>query len=523
MNRRDFLSSAATGAVIAYSMSALPGFAARLSEPAEFSFDVLAEQARARAAEGYVAPAANLPEILANLDYDAHRAIRFPTENALWEGEGDFALHPFHPGWLFREPVGLHVVEGGQTRTVTFQSSDFVYDEPNDPARFEGLDLPGVAGFKLFTHLNRSDVLDELVAFLGASYFRALGEGSIYGISARGIAVNTATGAGEEFPRFDNFYVERPAPDATSINVWATLDGPSISGAFQFVIIPGQVTEMEVTARLFPRVAIQRLGIAPLTSMFLFAENNRNAFLDFRDAVHDSDGLKVVRADGKQIWRRLNNPARLATSFFGEENPSAFGLFQRDRDFANYQDTEAWYERRPSLLVEPLDPWGRGSIALIEIPTDFEVNDNIVAFWIPEATIEAGSSLEFRYRLTWGNVREDDDLARARSLRSGPGGVAGAENDGTTKKFVIDFEGGALRGLSADDAGALESVVSVNGGELVGTALSRIGESHVWRLAFDITPASGSVVELSAFLTRDGTPISESCLYQWRPEDDRAG
>jgi periplasmic glucans biosynthesis protein len=254
--------------------------------------------------------------------------------------------------------------------------------------------------------------------------------------------------------------------------------------------------------------------------MFLYAENNRHAFDDYRPQVHDSDGLMITRANGEQLWRSLNNPKVLATSFFLENAPRAFGLYQRDRDFDRYQDADAHYERRPSLRVEPIGDWGKGAVQLVEIPSNLEVNDNIVAFWVPEAPVTAGQELEYRYLLTWGDLpRDDDALARVIALRSGIGGVSGVESDGTTRKFVVDFQGGPLGNLPPDSE--VTAKANISQGEIVSSAISRIDGTDIWRLALDIRPAGSDPVEMNAHLAFATQRLSETWLYQWRPDDDR--
>ncbi|WP_040678020.1 glucan biosynthesis protein [Nitratireductor pacificus] len=532
MDRRSFLSSCltvsllGTSSLMALSSSALSQEAAPVApdahatgEPVPFSFDRLTEAMKAKAAESYSVPKFDVPQQIAELTYDQHRAIRFRPDNALWQGEAPFELQAFHMGWLFKEPVMLHSVDAGMARQVVFTGRDFEYRAPLDPARFQDLVMTGEAGFRLHYPLNAPDVMDELVSFLGASYFRALGRDTLYGLSARGLAINTATANGEEFPRFTDFYIERPSRRSKEITVHAALDSESVTGAFRFVIAPGRDTVMTVTARIFARKDIERIGIAPMTSMFLFAENNDSAFDDYRGQVHDSDGLKIVRQNGDELWRNLNNPSDLATSFFVEENPKAFGLFQRDRDFVHFQDAGAGYERRPSLLAEPLDDWGKGAINLVEIPTDLEVNDNIVAFWVPEKQVKAGEALEFRYRLSWGAIEETTThFARVMALRSGAGGVSGVENTEGLRKFVVDFDGEILRNLSADSN--IEAVVNVSRGDIVHSTVSRIDSNGMWRLVIDLKPNGAGPVELNAYLNLDDKRLSEIWSYQWRKTDD---
>jgi periplasmic glucans biosynthesis protein len=530
MHRRSFLvcggkallaASALFGSAAAMAQQpdgADPATAAPAGEATPFSFDRLTAAAKARAGQAYAPVQEELPEAVANLTYDQHRAIRYRPEDAIWAGEAPFELQAFHPGWLFKQPVHLNTVEDGRATKLDIDADKFIYRAPLDPAQFEGLDFPGVAGFRLHYPLNSPDVMDELVSFLGASYFRALGRGNFYGLSARGLAINTATTAGEEFPVFTDFWIEKPKRQDKSITIYAALEGPSVTGAYAFEITPGENTQMEVTARLFIRRDIQRLGIAPMTSMFLFGENNDHAFDDYRGQVHDSDGLKIVRGSGEDLWRHLNNPKVLANSFFVENGVKAFGLFQRGRNFDHYQDAEAGYERRPSLLVEPLGEWGRGAINLVEIPTELEVNDNIVAYWIPEGEIKAGQELEYRYRLTWGAIEEPSDtVARAVALRTGVGGTSGVENTKDLRKFVVDFAGERIGNLPAETN--VEAHVSVSRAEIVHTGVSRVGANDAWRLVVDLIPESDAPVELSAYLTLGGERLSEIFAYQWRRND----
>ena len=488
-----------------------------------FSFEILTELAQARAAAPYVTP--TRPEgFLGALDYDDYRMIRFNDDRARWaDTDSPFHVHAFHTGWLFGEPVKLFdVTRDGDTATATpmvFSTDDFEY--LNDLADRVPVhaELPGVAGFKVNTPLNRPDRFDELVSFLGASYFRALGRDSRYGLSARGLALNTAGPTPEEFPRFTRFYLERDPQAAAIIGVYALLDSPSVAGAYHFVIRPGDTTEMDVTSRLFFRTDVREMGIAPLTSMFLYNGVNRAGFDDYRPRVHDSDGLRIVQRGGDVIWRPLNNPARLAGSYFAENGPVSFGLHQRERDFANYQDAEAHYELRPSLEVVPTSDWGPGHIRLVEIPTDLEVNDNIVAYFIPEGDIKAGDTREFSYLLRWGNLPESAtaDLAHVAETRTGAGGVSGVVNPANKRKFVIDFKGGFLSRLTAD--GEVEPIVNVTGGEVVSLTLGPVDGGDIWRMVLDVIADDVGIVELSAHVAGYGRKLTENWLYQWVRND----
>ncbi|MBN2629906.1 MAG: glucan biosynthesis protein G [Rhodobacteraceae bacterium] len=483
-----------------------------------FSFDSLTDEVRALAAKPSQ-PAKPAEGFFTELNYDDYQAVQFNPQQARWAGpEAGFHLHAFHLGWLFAEPVTLFEVEAGMAQPLVFSTDDFLYyDRVKDRVPLHE-PLPGVAGFRLNAPLNRGDLFDEVVAFLGASYFRAVGRGNGYGLSARGLAINTGLGRPEEFPRFTRFWVEKPAPLAREVTIHAALESESCTGAYRFVIRPGATTQMEVTARLFFRNKVEQIGIAPLTSMFLFSEKNRSAFDDFRPNVHDSDGLIIHRRDGDHIWRPLNNPVRLSESWFVEDSPKAFGLMQRDRDFESYQDAVSHYERRPSLLVEPIGDWGKGAVRLVEIPSDLEVNDNIVAFWVPQAMPVPGEMLEFSYRLNWGMLPVDPtgELAFVKETRAGLGGVSGVANTAGTRKFVVDFAGGLLAALPPD--AKLNPVVTIAGGTITVQTLSKIEGPDVWRLVLDVLPEAGETVELVAHIAGYGRKLSENWLYQWVTE-----
>ena len=495
--------------------TAAPAATDAIAAPQQFSFDLLTDEMRALSTQPHVT--APPPEgFLGDLNYDDYRLIRFRDDRSRWADESTrFRLGAFHMGWLFPEPVRLFEVQDGMATEMLFSTDDFEY--LNDLAERvpEHAELPGVAGFRLNHPLNRPDKWDELVAFVGASYFRALGRNSAYGISARGLALNTATSQGEEFPRFSRFYMERDINGGPSITVYATLESASVTGAYRFVITPGTETVMDVTCRLFFRQDVAELGIALLTSMFLFSEKNRAEFDDYRPNVHDSDGLRILRADGDIIWRPLNNSPQLTGSYFAETAPRRFGLHQRDRFFDSYQDTGARYERRPSLDVEPLGDWGKGNVRLVEIPSDLEANDNIVAYWIPETPAKAGDAREFAYRLHWGDLPHDDGepLAYVFETRSGHGGFAGVEVQQGTRKFVVDYKGGMIGTLEPE--AEIQPVVSIANGEITGTVLEKIAGTDIWRLVIDISAAEGAVVELAAHLAGYDRRLTENWLYQW--------
>ena len=458
-----------------------------------------------------------LPDFIAKLGYDDYQHIQYRPDHARWSDPASlFRVHAFHMGWLFKQPVQLYDVENGTATRMDFTTGDFNYYNPAIDQLAATTPLPGIAGFRLNFPLNVPNFFDELAAFQGASYFRALGRGNNYGQSARGLAINAGVAQPEEFPRFSDFYLEKPAPGVRTVVVNAALDTDSATGAYRFEITPGQPTVMNVTARLYFRKDVAELGIAPLTSMFLHGTYDSEAFDDYRPEVHDTDGLYIKRGDGEEMWRSLNNPPVLANSYFDDENPMAFGLLQRQRSYDAYQDPGAHYESRPSVLIEPLGQWGKGTIRLVELPSDKEYNDNIVTLWKPDQPVKAGDMSEFSYRLSWGNLLPDPnaDLAHVVGMRVGHGGNAIDKPDPNVRKFVVDFAGGELANLS-DDA-KISAVMVANGGTILQSAVFKVDADGFWRLAMDVKMGGNKLVELNVHLAGFDQRLSETWLYQWR-------
>nr|WP_240655272.1 glucan biosynthesis protein G [Rhodovarius crocodyli] len=468
-----------------------------------FGEDTVRAQARELARKAFQAPDTTLPRRFAQTDYDAYRALRFRPERSIWrDGPPGFRAQLFHRGFLYREKVELFEVSGGKARPIAYDPSNFTLPEGEaPPADF------GHAGFRLHAPINRPDVMDEVCAFLGASYFRAVGKDLRYGLSARGLGIRTADPRGEEFPLFKSFWLERPAAGAGSIVVHALLDSPSAAAAFRFTIRPGADTLMDVQASLYPRTDIDAVGIAPLTSMYQFAPNDRGGIDDYRPAVHDSDGLLIASSRGEQLWRPLHNPRELQVSTFAETNPRGFGLMQRARDFVNYNDLEAAYEKRPSLWVEPIGDWGEGAVQLVEIPTDSEVHDNIVAHWRPKEPLKARQEYNLVYRLHWlPDWQGNRDLARFTAFRAGAAGRSG-------RLFVLDVQGG--RAASVPDAELPQLEVSASQGEIRNPVVQPNPETGGWRVHFELAPGSARLSELRAVLKTGEQPLSETWLYRW--------
>ncbi len=360
-------------------------------------FPEVIRRAQTAAAAPFQPNESKLPEVLQKLNYDTYRDITFRRERALWHGDGQpFEVQFFHPGYLFTRPVRINEVVNGEVQPVPFSHRYFRYPDFNSALLGDESAL-GFAGFRLLYPLNRPGRLDEVISFLGSDYFRALAAGQTYGLSARGVAVNTGENMTEEFPDFREFWLRRPAPGAREMEFCALLDGPSLSGAYRFVVRPGEETVVEVEAHLFFRQPVPVLGIASLTSMFWRGDDDPLEPNDKRPEVHDSDGLLIGKAD----WHPLRPVTKPTMQSWPAEASPSFSLLQRDRDPAHYHDREAHYERRPSVRVEPLGDWGKGAVRLFQLPAPNEYNDNVVAFWQPEKSPQKGDTLDFRYRLHW--------------------------------------------------------------------------------------------------------------------------
>ena len=470
-----------------------------------FDDDTVPALARRLAQAAYVPPPRQLPPALADIGYDQYRDFRYRAARALWRDAGlPFQAQFFHRGFLFKDRVDIWTVQGGQATPFPFSTA--LFDYAPQPVPLVG-DI-GFAGFRVHAPINRPDVFDEVCAFLGASYFRAVAKGLTYGLSARGLALGTGEPAPEEFPVFKAFWLQRPAPDAKALVVHALLDSPSAAGAFVFRIAPGVETVFDVDARIHPRVTLARAGIAPLTTMFEFDASDRVGVDDYRPAVHDSDGLALLNGRGEQAWRQLQNPPTLQHSGFQDVNPRGFGLMQRKRAYSDYEDAEADYQTRPSAWVEPLGDWGEGEVHLVEIPTGSEYNDNIVAFWRPKQPLAAGRETRWRYRLHWCRDHTwQPQLGRVADTRIGAGPQPG------TRLVVIDFAGGRLSGLGDDAKPEVDAAAS--SGALRNAVAYRDAASGQWRMSFELDPGDARVIELRARLHDARGPVTETWLYRW--------
>jgi periplasmic glucans biosynthesis protein len=489
-------------------------FALRADE-VPFDFEVLQFRAKTLAAQPHAERKSRVPESLRKLSYDQYRDLRFNPESSWWRRERlPFQLQFFHPGFIYTRTVQLSEVVDGKVEPINYDKDLFNFGANRSLGSIPR-DM-GFTGFRIHTQLNNPNYFDELAVFQGASYFRALGQGMRYGLSARGLALNTAEPGGEEFPVFEEFWIERPADKAREITVYALMDSPSVTGAYRFTITPGAATVMDVKSTLYRRKDVAVFGVAPLTSMFWFGETTSNHHDDLRPEVHDSDGLMMQRGNGEWIWRPLSNPKSVRVSAFADENPRGFGLVQRDRKYESYEDLEAHYHERPSLWVEPTGAWGPGSVRLVELPTPNETEDNIVAFWTPHKLPPLDQPVHFNYKLHWfieGKGGKTPPAGMVTSTRIG----RSATHEPELVRFWVDFTGNYLRNQKQDPE--IKSIVSVGeGAKLVHQSVEKNPYNGSWRLAFAIKPdGSGKPVELRCFLQKPPHILTETWSYLWNP------
>lgn len=499
MIRRDVLKSIAA-------LALWPGMA-RAEDGVAFSEAMLHELARQIAANPY-AKRPFVPDAWRELTYDQYRGIRYDTDKAIWAGtDTTLEFDMFPPGLYFPHAVEVNMVENGVARRLPFDFSlydlhEIVPDLPVD-------DALGYSGIRLRAEIEKPGFFQEYAVFQGASYFRVIARDLAYGLSARGLALNTASPDGEEFPDFTRFWIEKPAPGVTEHKVHALLESPSVTGIYHFTLRPsGTTTEVDVRCTLWPRTELANVGIAPLTSMFYFDETNRGRFDDFRPAVHDSDGLSIHNGNGELIWRPLANPTFIQISSFVDDNPKGFGLAQRERAFSNFEDLEAHYHERPSLWITPGENWGQGAVTLVEIPTDKEIYDNIVVYWKPRTPLAEGSEHAFSYRMTWTDqIEATKPVTPVLNTRLGKGF---AHND--HKVVVVDF---APHPALPEDYQELVAYVRANTFETSVPQIQRNPETDGPRLVFSFDPGDVAAAEMRAQLYHQGQAVSEVWLYRW--------
>ena len=495
---------------------------------AQITMNDVVKLAEARAHVPFHSPRADLSAALRqdNLDYDKYREIRFREDAALWFADHlHFRVEFYHPGYIYQDVVHIYEFSPAQVQPIPFTRNFFDYGNLNIQDQ-----VPpdaGYIGFRLMYPLNQTNVWDELGAFHGASYFRLLGQGQRYGESARGLALDCGErGRPEEFPLFTDWWIGKPQPDDQKITLYAILDSVSCAGAYQFVIYPGETTVADVEAVLFfrepekiqmvnsNRQPLKTIGLAPLTSMFWFGKNSERRFGDYRPEVHDSDGLLIRMADGKTFWQPLDNPAVLRHQIFPAPKSRGFGLLQRERAFAAYEDLSNLYHEEPSVWVEPHGNWGDGDLHLVELSTSREDYDNVVAFWDPKNKPAPLQPYHFGYSLYW--TRETDmNLSENKVVSTLIGNDLSCTN---CRQIVIDFAGPKLDAVLATDPPRAMVDCSSNAVVLDNLVVHN-PFIKAWRVILRIQPKSDNVdpVNLRCVLQKGTNVLSETWMYRWSP------
>jgi len=498
-------------------------------EAAEVNLDYVAKRALERAHHPFHSPRADLPKVLQqdNLDYDKYREIRFRRDKALWTDENlPFRIEFFHPGYLYQEPVHIYEFTATHVQPIRFVQDFFDYGDLHIQNQIPA--NTGYAGFRILYPLNVTNRLDELGAFLGASYYRLLGKDQRYGPSARGLALDCGEmGRPEEFPIFTDFWLGKPQKDDKELTLYAILDSVRCAGAYEFHIFPGVTTVAEVDAVLYlrepeqvyavdtNRLPVKTLGLAPLTSMFWFGQNSERKFDDYRPEVHDSDGLLMRMNSGETLWRPLDNPPVMRHQIFHAPDIRGFGLLQRERSFAAYQDNFNLFQLVPSMWVEPHGNWGDGELHLVELSTAYEGLDNIVAFWDPKDKPAPLQPYHFSYTVCWQSGAADLKLSENRVVSTRVGLDSGVAN---TRQFVIDFAGPKLDAVPESEPPLAIANCSANA-EIVDNFVVRNPFLNTWRAVLKMQPRPGNTdpVDLRCTLQKGTNILSETWTYQWSP------
>lgn len=485
-----------------------------VSVPVLFDPAQVIERARNLAKQPFENPHRELPEALANLSSDNYAKIRFKSEKAFFsQANSGFALDLYHPGNMYDVPVAINLIREGQVQAVPYSAGLFDFGETG----LSGNDFStqGYAGFRLRYPLGNVAGSDELATFLGASYFRILGRDQVAGQMARGLTIDLAGPSGEEIPVFREFWIVAPKQGERTITVFALLDSVRVTGAYRFDIRPGNNSKVDVSSTLFFRDRVEKIGLAPLNSMFLYGEQKRRRLDDYRGEVHSSDGLLINNGKNEWLWRPLDNPANLQISSFLDENPRGFGLLQRDRNFDHYQDLDTRFDQQPGYWVTPKGDWGKGHVELVEIPSPSEGNDNIVAFWVPQNKPEAGTELTFEYKIA--ATQDGSDLHKlsqatdTRIMRIQPEG----DDAQAATRFILNFAGEELEYYLAD-LDNLKANISASNAEIRNVRIMKDSENDGVRVIFDlIGTGDAQSSNLRAFLQYDDRVLSETWTMPW--------
>jgi glucans biosynthesis protein len=480
---------------------------AGVAEGQKFSAAAVIDYARALAKKPFAAPSADLPDPFGNLSYEQYVAIRALPAAVLWDNEQrGFTVEPLHRGFAFQAPVTLYVVEDETVRRVSYDRAKFDYGKLNVPPALPDL---GFSGLRIFGDA-QNGTMREVGIFQGATFYRSSARGQNLGIMARGLTLKLGDPKGEEFPAFRAFWVERPGPLAEMLVIHALLDSESATGAYRFTLRPGDVTIIDTEMTLFPRVPVDNYGIGGMTTTFLFGPNSRRGVDDLRPAVYENGGLQIKNGNDEWIWRPFQNPEALQISAFVDPSPRGYGFLQRERDYAAFRDDDQHFERRPTLWNEPIGDWAAGNVQLFEIPTDNEINDNIIGFWRPKQPLQPGVETSFAYRQFWcWQPPERPATTIVSATRTGKGG------GGRRRRFIVDFTGDMLKDPQAFQD--LKPMLTSSPGALGNLRQWNYPERRLCRVGFELDPGNENACELRLVLESGGKPASETWLYRWTP------
>jgi glucans biosynthesis protein len=509
LKRRELLQWAGGAAVLAAAGASSKSLAQeQKAGVAPFSAASVTEAAKALAAKPFVAPTtSDLNSSLANLNYEAYAAIHAKPEGLVWaQDPAGFVIEPLHRGFIYATPMQIHLVENGLARRLDYDASKFNFGGANLSGLPANLDF---SGFRIL-HRADSGALQELAMFQGASFFRSSAPDQTLGVTARGLSIRTGDPRGEEFPFFRAVWIEKPTRAANVLTLHALLDSESVAGAYRFTLHPGDATLIDTEISLFPRAALDSFGLAAMSATMLFGPVDRRGADDLREAVAEASGLQMLTGAGEWVWRPISNRNALQISEFVDENPKGFGFLQRSRRFDNFYDELQHWERRPSLWIEPIGDWGAGSVQLVEIPSDAENAQNIIAFWRPRAALAKGQQADFAFRQFWTwSPPASPPLAIALGVRGGRGGSS------KQRRLQVDFYGDVL----ADPARAADIKANLNlsPGKIVSVKVFPSPERKSCRVQFDFEPGGENTSEMRLTLESQGAPISETWLYRWTP------
>jgi periplasmic glucans biosynthesis protein len=477
-----------------------------LGEPSPFDANMVTAAARALSKQPFKPAPDNLPDAFRNLGYEQYAAIRQRPGTAIWAAQATgFAVEPLHRGFIFSNPMELNLVFDGKARRVIYDPALFDFGPLAVPKNTGDI---GFSGFRVLAQ--RQENVSELAIFQGASFFRAVAPGQTLGTMARAMSIKTADPRGEEFPAFRAVWIERPTLAAGALVIHALIDSESVTGAYRFTLRPGEATIIDTECALFARAAVDNFGLATMSATHLSGPVDERHTDDLRPSVSEVSGLQMLTGKGEWLWRPVSNRDTLQISTFVDENPRGFGFLQRDRNFDHYQDDDQHFETRPSLWIEPIGDWSAGGVQLIEIPSDSELNDNIISFWKPKQPLAAGSENFFAYRQFWcWSPPEQPPLAIAAQSRSGRG------SSPKRRRFVVEFAGDTL-GLP-QNAAAMKPNLTVSQGSITALRTYTVAAKKSCRISFELDFGGQASSELRLVIEAAGTPISETWLYRWTP------